>query len=155
MIIDRSYVPKRPYVPLSDPNSKESAEACRAASRKRNAKRKAAQLRRNSGPSFTGTYREYLASDVWAKKRRMRLAEDNNKCIVCQENADQVHHWCYTYPYGKERDYQLAGMCGRCHKYTHKKYDIVSNKLKGLRARECKLEIQHLINMMRQALLEA
>ena len=150
MIIDKTYVPKKPYVPLEDPNSREAQEAYRNESIRRRAKKKAAKLRRNNGPIFQGTYQEYLVSKTWAKKRALRLAKDQYKCVVCQTAANQVHHWYYTYPYGRERDYQLASMCCLCHIAVHRDYEPTLCRLRGSEGNKRKIAIHDLINRMRR-----
>ena len=64
------------------------------------------------------TYKEYLQSDVWRKKRTQVLIRDNHKCVHCGNKATEVHHKVYTI-WGKEKLKHLESICNTCHMTIH------------------------------------
>lgn len=63
------------------------------------------------------SYREYLASDLWAGIREQVRARCHYRCRMCKGRATQVHHLSYTRPVLEGKDpQQLIALCGRCHK---------------------------------------
>lgn len=66
-------------------------------------------------------YREYLASNLWAKIRAAKLKQ-HPRCFGCGRPATQVHHAKYTLDVmlGHNQDL-LYSACGRCH--NHSEFD--------------------------------
>ena len=64
------------------------------------------------------TYREYLKSDVWKKKREKVLKRDKYRCVHCGNKATEVHHKVYTI-WGKEKLKHLESICHTCHMNLH------------------------------------
>jgi len=67
---------------------------------------------------FTGTYDEYLKSDIWLKIRNeaVRLQKC---CYVCRSfDFLTVHHKCYAQK-GREKQKHLVVLCWKCHKAVH------------------------------------
>lgn len=62
-------------------------------------------------------YRRYLALPEWQARRRMFLAA-HPACADCGVTATQVHHRSYE-RVGDERDDDLEGLCGGCHRARH------------------------------------
>ena len=66
------------------------------------------------------TYREYLKTDDWKRKRYVVLKRDNWTCQHCRVPATQVHHLKYAkYNIGKEPIEWLVSLCKRCHEKQH------------------------------------
>lgn len=67
------------------------------------------------------TYKEYLASPEWQKKRKAKLAASGNKCQLCASSKDlNVHHNTYT-RVRKELPEDLVVLCRECHEKFHDK----------------------------------
>ena len=65
-------------------------------------------------------YDEYLASDVWKKKRKEIIDRDGGRCRLC--NSDKilhVHHRAYPKIYGEEPNEDLSTLCRKCHYIFH------------------------------------
>ena len=93
---------------------------------------------------FRGSYKEYIKSEVWRRKRQSTFSRDKGKCVVCGDKAENVHHWFYTLPYGTERLHQLGSVCGRCHDLIHTEYADSINALKKMRHQKQKKAIEEL-----------
>ena len=66
------------------------------------------------------TYREYLKTEEWQRKRYVVLKRDNWTCQHCGVPATQVHHLKYAkYNIGKEPIKWLVSLCKRCHEKQH------------------------------------
>jgi len=65
------------------------------------------------------TYKEYLLTDEWKKKRKIILERANYRCQVCDSNKNlHVHHRTYENIYNENID-DLTLLCGKCHKQFH------------------------------------
>ena len=64
------------------------------------------------------TYKEFLKSDVWKKKRKLVLKRDKGKCVHCGKKATQVHHKVYV-EWGREKLKTLESVCAKCHQHIH------------------------------------
>lgn len=63
------------------------------------------------------SYKEYLASDLWAEIRAVALTRDGHKCHVCRRPATQVHHTKYTVEVMTGVSIiSLKSICGGCHR---------------------------------------
>jgi hypothetical protein len=62
-------------------------------------------------------YKKYLKTRNW-KATRNRMIIANPRCFVCNNNASQIHHCCYT-RIGKEKKKDLVSLCGSCHQEIH------------------------------------
>lgn len=73
------------------------------------------------GPRFGWWYKKYLASESWAKKRKLVFERCAYICEGCGiEPAAQVHHGTYDHV-GYEFLFELVGICQECHKRYHNK----------------------------------
>lgn len=63
-------------------------------------------------------YHDYLKSDRWKAKRKVRLATDGGLCQAkldrCQRFATEVHHLTYDHV-GNEPLWDLVSVCRNCH----------------------------------------
>jgi len=60
-------------------------------------------------------YREYLRSDVWAKRRKAVFERSGEKCEACgSAHAEQIHHTTYAHV-GAEPLWELRAVCCSCH----------------------------------------
>jgi ElaB/YqjD/DUF883 family membrane-anchored ribosome-binding protein len=66
-------------------------------------------------------YTEYLKTDTWKIIRAQRLAMDNCECVLCGNNAENVHHRRYPRKWGTETVVDLISLCGECHYVFHEK----------------------------------
>lgn len=100
----------------------EADAAFRAAQQSSAAKRAARQ--RNQRPKFrrgpfVGTYREYLDSPQWAKKRRKAHKHYGGKCCRCgSRDRLAVHHRHYRTLF-REAMTDLELLCFGCHANEH------------------------------------
>lgn len=63
-------------------------------------------------------YEVYIKSAYWQLLRRKVLQRDCNQCIVCNEDADQVHHRSYDADVLEGKcDKMLVSLCGLCHDF--------------------------------------
>lgn len=63
-----------------------------------------------------GSYREYLASPLWAKIRRRVFGRDEGKCRICEGRGEQVHHQSYDLRTLKGKTIKrLLLLCCKCH----------------------------------------
>lgn len=63
-------------------------------------------------------YQAYIKTDKWKTIRAQRLAMDNDKCVLCGEKAEHVHHRRYK-DWGTETVNDLVCLCGECHGKHH------------------------------------
>lgn len=62
------------------------------------------------------SYREYLASPLWAKIRRRVFGRDEGKCRLCGKRGEQVHHQSYDARTLKGKILKrLLLLCKACH----------------------------------------
>jgi 5-methylcytosine-specific restriction endonuclease McrA len=74
---------------------------------------------RQKPPAFAGTYREYIDSPQWAKKKRKAKKFYGGKCCRCGATRDlQVHHRHYRTLF-RESMKDLEVLCGGCHANEH------------------------------------
>lgn len=61
-------------------------------------------------------YRKFLSSYAWRKTRERIIKRDNGECVICQREAEEVHHHEYL-PEIMEgiRDDLLVSLCKGCH----------------------------------------
>jgi 5-methylcytosine-specific restriction endonuclease McrA len=65
------------------------------------------------------SYREYIHSKQWARKRQQAFLHHGKKCAICGTVQDlQVHHLHYRSLY-RERMADLQVLCERCHANEH------------------------------------
>lgn len=66
-------------------------------------------------------YKAYLASVEWAQRAEAAKDKADGLCVVCLSAEKlEVHHRTYE-RVGRERDEDLAVLCGRCHGKFHGK----------------------------------
>ena len=65
-------------------------------------------------------YHEYLKSDEWKIKREERLVIDKYTCVICKEEAEQVHHLTYIRVKNEDMN-DLISVCRKCHEVIHNK----------------------------------
>jgi hypothetical protein len=63
-------------------------------------------------------YQEYFATNEWEELKKL-IIERDEKCVLCNSDADQVHHRSYKRG-GKELLRDLTLLCKTCH-------EVVSN----------------------------
>lgn len=64
---------------------------------------------------ITESYRKYIKSVAWRKKRLQVFAYYGKRCYACGTLKNiQVHHLTYQH-FGNERIYELRPLCKRCH----------------------------------------
>ncbi len=65
------------------------------------------------------SYKDYLLSNIWKKKRKKVLERDGYCCKECGQKSNlQVHHKTYKRVY-KEPLKDLIVLCSFCHKDKH------------------------------------
>ena len=75
--------------------------------------------KRFSKEAFFSNYSEYLASDVWEKKRQRVLMRARGSCEGCGEREPtEVHHLTYKHV-TKEFLFELVALCHECHERFH------------------------------------
>ena len=92
------------------------AQRRKAGESKRPSKRR---NRRRLG-QFVGTYRDYLDSPQWRKKRRKAIAIAGGRCSICgsTERLD-VHHIHYRTLFRENPASDLRVLCRDCHANEH------------------------------------
>ena len=86
--------------------------------RKSKSERRAARLPEADRP-FRGTYKEYLSSPQWAKKKREAHAHFGGKCCCCGSTYRlQLHHKHYRTLF-RETMADLELLCIGCHENQH------------------------------------
>lgn len=92
--------------------------AQKSSAAKRAARQKAQRPKFRRGP-FVGTYREYLDSFQWAKKRRKARKHYGGKCCRCgSRDRLAVHHRHYRTLF-REAMADLELLCFGCHANEH------------------------------------
>lgn len=149
--IDYSYIPKSKYVAEKDKHTDEYQKKRRElkSSRGNSSRKKKKRKDKKKRSVFLGKYREYIKSSVWKQKRSHRLKLDNWSCVVCGGYSHHVHHWYYTYPYGKEKKYQLASVCYRCHQHIHDHHGYITDIYKYENQYDIQIKILGLIKCIR------
>ena len=66
------------------------------------------------------SYKSYLLSNTWQKKRIAVFARDKNKCQYCGNKARHIHHLTYINIYN-ELLKDLQAVCEECHNILHLK----------------------------------
>jgi 5-methylcytosine-specific restriction endonuclease McrA len=67
-----------------------------------------------------GTYRAYLLSGVWKKRRERYFRTHARACWICgTSKAIHLHHANYERIGGKERDADLVPLCSSHHRGLH------------------------------------
>ena len=65
------------------------------------------------------TYKEYLQSDTWKEKRKLKLSESGNSCQLCNSQINlHIHHRTYERIF-KENLNDLTVLCQICHSRFH------------------------------------
>ncbi|MFA4900889.1 MAG: hypothetical protein WC563_15330 [Brevundimonas sp.] len=79
------------------------------------------QKREDDHSAWLIEYNDYLASDVWAKRREAILKRDEGLCQGClRRPATQVHHLTYAH-WKNELAFELLSLCKLCHEKVHGK----------------------------------
>lgn len=62
------------------------------------------------------SYHDYLISDLWMSIRESVMRQDDYTCLLCGDEATQVHHQLYEYDdlVGNRFD-NLIAVCADCH----------------------------------------
>jgi hypothetical protein len=82
---------------------------------------------KGEGLSNWGSYRDYLLSDVWKKKRLEAIERAGGKCQLCNRNhCLHVHHRKYS-TWGEEPITDLTVLCEDCHNKFSQQYDYIGN----------------------------
>jgi len=68
--------------------------------------------------SWYDCYKEYLQTTNWTAIRKTTLLRDNDKCVICNKKAQQVHHLTYD-NVGFEKQEDLISVCKPCHEEIH------------------------------------
>lgn len=70
------------------------------------------------------SYKIYIKSVFWTKRRNKYLKDFGRKCFICDSvKYSQVHHLEYDYNYySKEEDKMLVCLCKDCHDEFHLNY---------------------------------
>ena len=69
--------------------------------------------------AYKQKHKEYLATDIWAKKRKERFSIDNGKCCDCGAAAQCVHHKHYKTWRNESVKEDLISLCNNCHYKRH------------------------------------
>lgn len=64
------------------------------------------------------SYREYMASPEWARRRAVEYGKAKSKCLACGNRAENIHHRTYA-RLGHEAQGDLVALCGNCHLLAH------------------------------------
>ena len=65
------------------------------------------------------TYAEYISSEAWRTRRRVRLKADDHRCQGCgSEDGLHVHHRTYE-RLGNELPDDIITVCETCHAFVH------------------------------------
>ena len=79
------------------------------------------------------SYKAYIASPHWTKRRNQYWQKVSRQCCVCGScKYVQLHHGKYaSETFGKEPDEWLFPMCQSCHQDFHDTYGVSGNMLKN------------------------
>ncbi len=69
--------------------------------------------RRGKATARTRRYQAYMRSPEWRKLRKRILERDGYKCLLCGEEATEVHHLNYD-RFGHEQETDLIAVCHDC-----------------------------------------
>lgn len=62
------------------------------------------------------SYFHYLQSPLWSYIRDRILTRDNDSCVLCDQDAVEVHHRSYSLKVLRGDDYRwLVSLCRSCH----------------------------------------
>jgi hypothetical protein len=90
-------------------------------------------------------YQDYLNSDEWKELRAKAYSRANNRCELCANDAQAVHHIQYPKDFKDDDTANLLVVCNICHDKLHgKNLDVPAFNEEGLRQR--KLLIKALSN---------
>jgi len=71
------------------------------------------------GPG-TPSYKKYMRSDVWARKRKAFMNFMSGRCLICHAGPPfEVHHWTYERVGMEDPTIDIALLCKDCHKAIH------------------------------------
>jgi len=74
-------------------------------------------------------YTNYLNSQKWANKRKLRLKIDNNKCTKCGNNSNlHIHHLTYERGGDENIETDLITLCDICHSEIHEDPTLKTKK---------------------------
>lgn len=78
------------------------------------------------------TYRQYMGSAYWKKRKNDYFGKHGKKCAVCSQKAGvTLHHKVYDHKvYGKEPDDHLVPLCAHHHHEFHSLFSVKSNMVK-------------------------
>lgn len=79
------------------------------------------------------TYREYITSAYWKKRKMMYFSKFGKTCAVCgQKSGVTLHHKKYDDKlFGKEPNDHLVALCPRHHQSFHENFGVQSNMTKN------------------------
>jgi hypothetical protein len=100
----------------------QSPKSTKKKSKNKNKPKKCAYLVRQRHETRRQYYTRYIRSAVWFKLRAKAIKRDNDKCVICDDDAFHVHHWIYHGVFGKEPVEWLSSLCERCHNKVHAEY---------------------------------
>lgn len=69
--------------------------------------------RRGKATARSRAYQAYLHSPQWKHLRQLILERDSFECLLCGEEATQVHHLNYD-RFGHELETDLISVCRDC-----------------------------------------
>ncbi len=75
---------------------------------------------RGRGTARRRAYSDYLGSTQWKKLRQLILARDGYQCMMCGEEATEVHHLTY-YRFRHERETDLISVCRDCNQHERER----------------------------------
>jgi len=62
------------------------------------------------------TYLDYMRSDIWRKKKELRLKFDDYRCKNCETKYGlEVHHKNYNNLYNEDIKTDMITLCRECH----------------------------------------
>jgi hypothetical protein len=64
------------------------------------------------------SYRAYLASPEWDKRRKVEFTKAKGTCLACGNRAENIHHRTYE-RLGHEARGDLVALCKNCHLLAH------------------------------------
>lgn len=67
-------------------------------------------------------YSEYIKSPYWKEQRQYSLSFFKNKCALCNNKAETVHHRSYEFK-GVKEDENLVALCWTCHNLFHQNFE--------------------------------
>lgn len=90
------------------------------------------------------SYKDYLKTNHWKKKKQSFLATVKRQCMECGSKSNlHVHHLTYK-NVGNERNSQLCLLCKDCHFAAHKKGKEKLDEIKSLRKIQRKIDIMRI-----------